>query len=292
MLRAWQIIKAVLQVWYWDSRPSLVRRLMRMLLSRNLLDMRHPSGETYQQVYFKHWLEQFDTLWTFNDHTAGACHAHVCLHHYLSERKIAMLRDSSVPILSQVSTKDLIIPPAMQLDLASKLRAKTITFPTGHMGLLPWADKYHNMLLEHLAVGEALKGFREAQQLRELKLRSRSSDSSSVNSGFIAAGTSNAGISSSFEEDNRSIGSISSLDAQLSLTDTSSTFSGTESLHGQYSSSDTSSCINVYNSQSLGSASSGELHGRVSTSSMESEASSGGDNAPMRASRVAACELS
>lgn len=45
-----QILKPVLQAWYWDSRPNLVRRLMRLVLSRNVLDRLHPSGQTYEQV--------------------------------------------------------------------------------------------------------------------------------------------------------------------------------------------------------------------------------------------------
>jgi hypothetical protein len=53
-------------------------------------------------VYYKTWLEHFDQLWTFNNHAAGACHAHVCLHHYLQDKQIATIRDSGVPIVCQV----------------------------------------------------------------------------------------------------------------------------------------------------------------------------------------------
>lgn len=97
-----QVLKLILQTWYWDNRPSIVRRLMRLVLSRNLLDMIHPSGETYEAVYYREWLENFEEYFTLKDHTVGACHACVCLTHYLSERKMELLRDSGVPILCQV----------------------------------------------------------------------------------------------------------------------------------------------------------------------------------------------
>jgi hypothetical protein len=34
-------------------------------------------------------------------------------------------------LLPQVSTRDHLIPPAMQFELADKLHAKTVTFPAG-----------------------------------------------------------------------------------------------------------------------------------------------------------------
>lgn len=55
------------------------------------------------QVYYKAWLEHFDELWTLNNHAAGACHAHVCLHHHLTDKQIATIRDSGVPIVCQVN---------------------------------------------------------------------------------------------------------------------------------------------------------------------------------------------
>lgn len=54
------------------------------------------------QVYSKVWLKRFDELWTFNDHAAGASHAHVVLHHYLSDAQMAAIRDCGVPLLCQV----------------------------------------------------------------------------------------------------------------------------------------------------------------------------------------------
>jgi hypothetical protein len=53
-------------------------------------------------VYYEAWLEHFDELWTFNNHAAGACHAHVVLHHCLSDSQLATIRDSGVPIVCQV----------------------------------------------------------------------------------------------------------------------------------------------------------------------------------------------
>jgi hypothetical protein len=206
-----QVLKNVFELWFWDSKPNLVRRLMRLLLTRQLKESMHPCGETYgqvrssgvclampggrtsglhstcswgvwegasscwrhyaparpamcaaktvpgtmariaqtvgtscdshqvdscspslrvqalldkhvrclftcgglhsltlvyhalpTQVYYRTWLEHFDQLWTFNDHSAGACHAHVCLHHYLTDKQIATIRDSGVPIVCQV----------------------------------------------------------------------------------------------------------------------------------------------------------------------------------------------
>jgi hypothetical protein len=116
----------------------------------------------------------------------------------------------------QVSTRDHLIPPAMQFELADKLHAKTVTFPTGaqlflllrfdtlcsavlytppaasvtpllcrnlmlafhsiidapfvpagHMGLLPWAQRYHSMLLEHFAAGAALRQLQQSQAARD-----------------------------------------------------------------------------------------------------------------------------
>jgi hypothetical protein len=34
------------------------------------------------------------------------------------------------------------------------------------MGFLPWKDSYHNMLLEQLAIGEAVKGVKAAERAR------------------------------------------------------------------------------------------------------------------------------
>lgn len=55
------------------------------------------------QVYYKTWLKHFDELWTLNNHAAGACHAHVCLHHYLTDKQLATIRDCGVPIACQVT---------------------------------------------------------------------------------------------------------------------------------------------------------------------------------------------
>jgi hypothetical protein len=57
------------------------------------------------QVYARVWLEQFDALWTLSDHTVSACHAHVVLHHHLSDAQLAAIRDSGVPVLSQVCAR-------------------------------------------------------------------------------------------------------------------------------------------------------------------------------------------
>lgn len=45
-----QVIKHFFELWYWDSKPNLVRRLMRLLLTRQLMDAVHPCGQTYGQV--------------------------------------------------------------------------------------------------------------------------------------------------------------------------------------------------------------------------------------------------
>lgn len=39
----------------------------------------------------------------------------------------------------------------------------------GHMGFLPWKDRYYNMLLEQLAMGEAVKGVKAAERERKSK---------------------------------------------------------------------------------------------------------------------------
>ncbi|WIA42141.1 hypothetical protein OEZ86_009410 [Tetradesmus obliquus] len=167
-----QLLRPLLQAWYWDSKPALVRRLMRLVLDRGLLDSVHPSGEKYEEVYFRQWSKTFEQWWTFGsgDHTTGACHACVVLTHYLSERQISVLRDSGVPILCQLSTRDHLIPPAMQFELADKLHAKTVTFPTGHMGMLPWAHRFHSMLLEHFAAGAALRQLQQSQAARDWRV--------------------------------------------------------------------------------------------------------------------------
>jgi hypothetical protein len=45
-----QLLRPLLGAWYGSHAPSLVRRLMRLVLSPSLLRMRHPSGETYEVV--------------------------------------------------------------------------------------------------------------------------------------------------------------------------------------------------------------------------------------------------
>jgi hypothetical protein len=45
-----QLLRPLLQAWYWDSKPALVRRLMRLVLDRIMLDSVHPSGEKYEEV--------------------------------------------------------------------------------------------------------------------------------------------------------------------------------------------------------------------------------------------------
>lgn len=42
----------------------------------------------------------------------------------------------------------------------------------GHMGLLPWKDRFYNALLEQLAMGEAVKGVNQAERARSSKLTS------------------------------------------------------------------------------------------------------------------------
>lgn len=45
-----QVLKTWFELWFWDSKPNLVRRLMRLLLTRQLVESLHPCGETYGQV--------------------------------------------------------------------------------------------------------------------------------------------------------------------------------------------------------------------------------------------------
>lgn len=45
-----QVLKNFFALWFWDSKPNLVRRLMRLLLTRQLMESMHPCGETYGQV--------------------------------------------------------------------------------------------------------------------------------------------------------------------------------------------------------------------------------------------------
>jgi hypothetical protein len=45
-----QVLKNFFALWFWDSKPNLVRRLMRLLLTRQLVESMHPCGETYGQV--------------------------------------------------------------------------------------------------------------------------------------------------------------------------------------------------------------------------------------------------
>jgi hypothetical protein len=45
-----QVIKNFFELWFWDSKPKLVRRLMRLLLTRQLMESLHPAGETYGNV--------------------------------------------------------------------------------------------------------------------------------------------------------------------------------------------------------------------------------------------------
>lgn len=47
-----QLLKPLLQAWYWDSKPALVRRLMRLVLDRGMLDSLHPCGEKYEEVRY------------------------------------------------------------------------------------------------------------------------------------------------------------------------------------------------------------------------------------------------
>jgi len=68
--------------------------------------------------------------------------------------------------MAQVSDHDLLIPPKMQRALARLLNAKQVSFPTGHMGLLPWAGAYHSMLLDHLATADILRAVAAADLAR------------------------------------------------------------------------------------------------------------------------------
>lgn len=68
--------------------------------------------------------------------------------------------------MAQVSDHDLLIPPKMQRALARLLNAKKVSFPTGHMGLLPWAATYHSMLLDHLATADILRAVAAADLAR------------------------------------------------------------------------------------------------------------------------------
>lgn len=45
-----QVLKNFFELWFWDSKPNLVRRLMRLLLTRQLLQSMHPCGRTYGEV--------------------------------------------------------------------------------------------------------------------------------------------------------------------------------------------------------------------------------------------------
>lgn len=73
-------------------------------------------------------MEHFDDYFTFNDAVAGACHAGVCLHHMLSDRKAVTLRNSGVSIIVQVHMPAVPFPSQLvgMLDLKAVHRLHAI----------------------------------------------------------------------------------------------------------------------------------------------------------------------
>ena len=63
----------------------------------------------------------------------------------------------AVLLLLQVSEYDLLIPSKLQHQLGVLLNAKVESFPTGHMGLMLWKERYHTMLLEHFATADVIR---------------------------------------------------------------------------------------------------------------------------------------
>lgn len=53
--RCAQVLKNFFELWFWDSKPNLVRRLMRLLLTRQLMESLHPCGQTYGEVRWLGW---------------------------------------------------------------------------------------------------------------------------------------------------------------------------------------------------------------------------------------------
>lgn len=45
-----QVLKRFFELWFWDTKPNLVRRLMRLLLTRQFMQSMHPCGQTYEEV--------------------------------------------------------------------------------------------------------------------------------------------------------------------------------------------------------------------------------------------------
>eukprot|EP00877_Chromochloris_zofingiensis_P014064 jgi/Chrzof1/8911/Cz03g28250.t1 len=150
-LLRWGILGPFLAWYYGNNKEAIVRKLMGKCFTRQFLAAKHPSGETYQQVYSRKWLERFDDLWTFDNPVVGACHMTTGLDHYLSNDKTAALRNSGVRIVVQVSEHDRLVPPFAQRQLARLLAAECVSYPTGHMGMMLWREEWHALLLQHLA---------------------------------------------------------------------------------------------------------------------------------------------
>jgi len=74
-------------------------------------------------------------------HRSRSRHNQVLTNQWLADDKVDELKRSGAPILVQVSEYDRLVPPHLQLRLASELHARVVSFPIGHMGLLAFGHK-------------------------------------------------------------------------------------------------------------------------------------------------------
>ncbi|CAF0980903.1 unnamed protein product [Adineta ricciae] len=102
-------------------------------------------GETYATL----WLNEYDQWWAFDNQQACACQASAAASHYLSNEGVQIIRDANIPITVQISTRDKLIPPKKQHELARILKAQSVVFDQGHMGDDHVKEQIYRSMINH-----------------------------------------------------------------------------------------------------------------------------------------------
>lgn len=140
--------------------PSIWSKMMPLLIKkdhehmiRNVLLPATFSPETLKtegEIYATLWHNEYDQWWAFDNPTACACQSSAAGSHYLMNESAALIREANVPITVQISTKDKLMSPKKQRELAELLNAKTVVFDQGHMGDDDVKKQIYHSIIEHI----------------------------------------------------------------------------------------------------------------------------------------------
>ena len=135
---------------FWQLLMPLLIKNDRERMVRDVLLPSTFSTAAQGELYATRWINEYEQWWAFHDRLACANQCSVAASHYLPDDRARLLSAANLPITVQIATRDKLMSPAKQHQLARLLNGKTIVFDQGHLGDEEVKKQIYQSIVVHL----------------------------------------------------------------------------------------------------------------------------------------------